>query len=135
MNDLRPILRVVSVDVVNQIKRGFQSGAAPDGSAWRPLSETTLSRRRRGGEGAQILRDTGRLMRSVVSSFTPTSLVVGTNLVYAKTQNYGRSSNRMYGRAPAPIPARRFMLTGSEIATQARIARIRRWILTGSTVP
>ena len=58
---------------------------------------------------AKILRDTGRLAGSVNYRASRDQVVVGSNVIYAATQQFGRADNRMFGRALAPIPARPFL--------------------------
>lgn len=87
----------------------FASNRGPDGVAWKPLSQTTIARRRKGrgkNRSAQILRDTGRLRISVtpgsggfessapgaVRLATSAGFVIGTNLNYAASHQYGRGA-------------------------------------------
>ena len=86
----------------------------PDGLPWKELSAVTLSRRRKAGSGAQILRDTGRLASGITYKVVGGSVELGTNVVYAGTHQYGAKKGG-YGRTrkggPIPwgdIPARPF---------------------------
>ncbi len=65
------------------IKRRFQTGTAPDGSAWRPLKYSRPS-----GAG-KPLQDTGRLMASIQGRHTATELVWFTAEAAAGLMHYG----------------------------------------------
>lgn len=138
--NMTPIMRIVAIDVKALVDRSFQTGAAPDGTAWAPHSQTTIDRRRvgRGSGAARLLLDTGRLRRSITAVASRTGVVFGTNLVYAPAQQFGNPSNKMFGKAPAPIPARPFLpisrdgLSFKPASEMQRIQdMVRRWLETG----
>jgi phage virion morphogenesis protein len=113
--DLSKPLDRIGFAVSQRVAATFQDQADAFGQDWAPLSPVTLalrrSRRRAGGE--QILRDTGALANSISHQ------VVGSQAVeigpgpstddYAATHQFGRADNRMFGKSPAPIPARPFL--------------------------
>lgn len=140
LRDMSPLTRAIAADLRTFIDDRFRTGTDPDGRPWRPLSQTTIDRRRRGrGRGSpQPLLDTGRLRGSITAVGTDRAVVFGTNVVYAPTHQFGRSDNLMFGRTPAPIPARPFLPIsddGLRFRPSAMMERIReaalRWLETG----
>jgi len=131
--DSRSLFQYVCLIALEQmVSTAFRA----QGPGWAPLSPVTLRRRRKGSSA--ILQDTGRLRNSIVSrgagslfSLQPTSMEVGSNLVYAATQQFGRPDNRFYntpkGR-PAPIPARPFLPTAEDVAHLIASRKIERFI-------
>lgn len=115
LSDLSRPLERIGFTLSQRIAATFNDQADPFGSPWAPLSPVTIAlrRRRRAGGGEQILRDTGALANSI------THRLVGTTAVeigpgpstndYAATQQFGRADNRIFGKSPAPIPARPFL--------------------------
>ena len=90
------------IEEMRSVGANFVAQGRPD--AWQALRPMTLKRRRQNGTGAQILRDTGRLMQSVtwkvsagpgsgpdgsLYELTTTTLDIGTNLPYAAIQQFG----------------------------------------------
>ena len=97
--DLEKPITASRIAIVADTKRNFAEGCSPTGDPWPGLSGLTLGARRTGGGkgGAKPLRDWGFLMSSVtapgadgnVNVQTPTSLVWGTNLEYARIHQKG----------------------------------------------
>lgn len=91
--DLRPALQRCKVAAVADVKENFAGSHAPDGTTWAPLAHPRPSSQ--GND--QPLRNTGLLMASVtagsgqghVESISDTEMVLGTNLDYAATHQYG----------------------------------------------
>lgn len=90
---LREPLTACRVLLVSEARDCFHGAHAPDGTPWLALKNPS---RRRGGASAKPLRDKGLLMASVtahgqghVEELTATSLVLGTNLDYARPQQDG----------------------------------------------
>jgi phage virion morphogenesis protein len=108
LRDLRPVMEVAAADTTTLADDAFESEASPDGTPWAPLSPVTraIRQRKRGNGPVRPLQDTTRLRRSITSTVGPKSFSFGTNVVYAGAQQLGNPSNRMFGRTPAPIPAR-----------------------------
>lgn len=156
LRDLTPIARVIAADVKAAIDRRFQTATGPTGAAWAQHSPTTdrmrgvgggfigpqtehrASRRRRGA--GQLLLDTGRLRQSIAVETTRTGIVVGTNVAYARAQQFGNPRNRVFGGPIGPIPARPFLPIGTDgvsFSPPAELERIKervqRWLLTGET--
>lgn len=97
----------LSAALLSQVQQDFlvkaRGGTGRDGVKWAPLSRKTLTKKRTGGTGqAEILRNTGRLLRSItpgvdgvargpdqVVQTLPGSVVVGTNVPYAAAHQTG----------------------------------------------
>ena len=112
--NIQPAMEGIGQILVSNTQQRFVDQVDPDGLPWKELSAVTLSRRRKAGSGAQILRDTGRLASSISYKVTGGTVELGTNVVYAGTHQYGAKKGS-YGRTrkggPIPwgdIPARPF---------------------------
>ena len=84
---LRPALTDIGEALVESTKLRFRSSSTPAGGKWAPLSPVTVALRRKGSSAP--LLDTGRLRNSITRSVDATSVTVGTNVVYARMQQYG----------------------------------------------
>lgn len=60
-------------------------------------------------ENRRKLIDTGRLRQSITGSAESDLFRFGTNVVYAAAQHFGNPSNKVFGKAPGPIPARPYL--------------------------
>jgi phage virion morphogenesis protein len=121
--DLRPVFDELGAGLVAGTLDRFERQEGPDGKPWRELADATLIRRaggmrafRKGSNrrtkaverlaGAQILIDSGRLMRSITHRAGRDRVEVGTNLVYGAIHQLGGKAGR--NRA-ATIPARPYL--------------------------
>lgn len=100
-------------------KERFEEEKDPQGKSWKPLAEATLvararrKTRRKDGTGgfktkrgkvskraerimtdARIMKDTGRLMRSITHKARPEGVAVGTNLKQAGLLHFGGEAGR-----------------------------------------
>lgn len=98
MADITPVLEAVGQVLQSGTQQRFIDQKAPDGTPWTALSAATIARR---GAGAQILRDTGRLMNSISYKVTGESVTVFTNVIYSGTHQVGNPRRN--------IPARPFI--------------------------
>lgn len=134
VRDLKPAMAEIGDNLSNNIRMGFKSSRDPWGGRWKSLSQSGIMGRlghrknsfgKRGKisaagrgyltGGVQPLLDTGALRSSITYQATGNSVVVGTNLKYARTHQFGAKQGQ-YGRtrrnSPIPwgnIPARPFM--------------------------
>lgn len=123
--------------LLSLVQERFKAQSDPWGSAWRPLSETSLELLARGGlkarvkaarrgsaptryamrgsppsgglGGRRLLQDTGRLLGSLHRPEGTSKVLTG--VVYAAVHQFGNPDNRLPNTArgrPAPIPARPF---------------------------
>ncbi len=89
-NDLNPVMKVIAGHLEAGVEQSFARQTAPDSTAWAKLKPSTVKRRRKKGKGATpILEQSGQLLQSITSDYDATSAVVGTNLVYATTHQFG----------------------------------------------
>lgn len=88
-SNMAPVMDVIGQALVNSAEDRFKEGKGPDNQVWKPLSEVTLSRRRKEGKGAKPLRDTGVLMNSLTRNFGRDWVEVGSPEPYAAFQHYG----------------------------------------------
>jgi phage virion morphogenesis protein len=109
----------------------FENQTDPDGNPWTPLSKKTIAKRLEKGKGAKILEDTFSLKNSLkakdngVNSTSGNEVILGTNVEYAKIQNFGGTimmpeNKNAFGLKivspahPIIIPARPFMGIGKK---------------------
>ena len=100
--NLQPLWQLVGMYVQKQtIKERFYKEQAPDGTKWKPLSPARIKQRmkRHKSGNMKILQDTGELRRSVQYEAKQTYVRIGSNLIYARTHQFGRGK----------IPARPFL--------------------------
>ena len=109
--DTRELMKNISIDMKNKITRRFQASKDPDGKMWEYNTITTIERK----DSDKVGTDTGRLRNSMTNKNTRTSASAGTNVVYARTFNYGAKKGQ-YGKTRrntlipwGDIPARRFI--------------------------
>ena len=91
--------------------RRFQRSQDPDGRVWEKNAESTIKKKKSSKAGT----DTGRLRTSMKGRSTKRTAVVGTNVIYAPTMQFGAKKGE-FGKTkrgtPIPwgnIPARRFL--------------------------
>lgn len=84
-------------------KKSFAGEKSPYGRKWAKLTDTTLGNRQ--NINNPILRDTGVLARSFRYNARPNNVEVGSNCIYAATQQFGAKRGQ-YGsmRNGSPIP-------------------------------
>ena len=101
--NLRVPLKRAGILMVGSIDKNFRAEGRPD--KWTPLSDMTLSMRRKNGRGAKILQDTGRGKGSMAYKVISNKQVeIGTDVGYMATHQTGK------GR----IPQRKFLLFQDE---------------------
>jgi phage virion morphogenesis protein len=86
--NLFPLMDEIGGALETSTRVRFEDGDGPDGKRWTPSKR-----------GGQTLVDTGRLLASITSNASRTSVEVGSNLIYAATHQFGRDA----------IPARPFL--------------------------
>jgi phage gpG-like protein len=114
------IMLRVGLEASSLVRSAFitkaRGGTDEAGDSWEPLNLSTLERRRGGGKGgAEILRDTGRLLASLtpgqagnVQRTEPGAVVIGTNVKYAVFHHHGTAKipQRRLWPDPQKWPAR-----------------------------
>ena len=110
MYDITYLTGKISRDMKKEVDMRFRNEVDTDGRPWKGLKGSSIisrynsglkkKRGRRAVKGrSRILSNTGRLRNSIRARNTRTEAIVGTNIKYAATHNFG------YRR----IPQRRFM--------------------------
>lgn len=100
--DLSPATGAVAAYLLRVTEDAFEQERDPaTGEAWAPLSEVTLRQREKSGHvgsgGAKKLQVSRNLLDSIVADFDASTAVVGTNLKYATTQQFGAERGK-FGR-------------------------------------
>jgi len=122
LRDLTPVLTVLAADIRTLIDDSFENSRDPSGQSWQPLQPKTVQRK----GSAKPLIDTGVLRSSITTAVAPKSLSVGSRVVYAATQNFGRGA----------IPARRYMVSTADTNVQRLVSdTVSNYIATGRITP
>lgn len=87
--DMRPAMGEIAETLLAHVEQRFDEERGPDGSPWRPLKPATVKERTRKGYTGPKLQRTRRLLDSVQRRYDDESALVGTNLVYAATHQFG----------------------------------------------
>jgi phage virion morphogenesis protein len=114
LGDMSPIMSHVADVLLYSVRKNFDAGGRP---RWESLSESTKTVRKRKGQWpGSILVQIGRLRDSIVTAHGKDWASVGTNVKYAKTQQFGAARG--------------------EFGTQtARIQQHRRKLKSGKAIP
>ncbi len=110
MYDISFLTGKISKDMEKEVDMRFRNEVDPEGKPWKGLKSRSIISKYNSGlkkkkgrkavkDRSKILQNTGRLKRSIQARNTRTEAIVGTNIKYAATHNFG------YRR----IPQRRFM--------------------------
>lgn len=78
----RSALAAMGNAIANRVRLGFRLGQSPYGVPWREINPAFR------GPG-RPLRKTGRLANSITSNVVGNAVLVGTNVPYAKVQQFG----------------------------------------------
>ena len=106
-DNLEPAMREIAGHLVDSVAESFAGQSAPDGSAWKPLADSTIrDRLRRGYSAGPILERSGDLASRILADWDDEVAVAGTNLIYAATHHYGDQKRG--------IPARPFLGVSDE---------------------
>lgn len=79
LTDFRPLMHRIGRTMKSDTQMNFRQGISPTGEKWAPLKI------RKG----QPLRDTGRLQNSIQFRSNDEEVVIGTNVKYAPTHQFG----------------------------------------------
>jgi phage gpG-like protein len=124
---LSPLMREIAAALEASTQMRFQTSTGPDGKKWAALATATRINRARRAAGGRIftknrrrttvgftraylgnmqpLLDTGRLRASILSTYNSREVIVGTNVIYARIQQFGGMAGR---NRKVKIPARPF---------------------------
>lgn len=96
LSNLTPALTAIKEVALDSIRQTFTAGGRPE--SWQPLKYRV---------GTPLIL-TGRLRASITGEVQGSSVVLGTNLVYAAIHQFGGTGT--WGKTPVTIPARPYML-------------------------
>lgn len=82
------LFKRIGIMLLKEIDKTFKE-ETHEGKAWSPLSEATKAKPGRGGESAEILKDTRQLQRSYVMKPGRNQVAVGTPTPYSKIHEEG----------------------------------------------
>lgn len=104
--DTLPFMEDVAAHMMGSIGKNFDEEASPSGEAWVPLSETTVTQRRK--NSSRILQDTGQHLKgSINPEVTPARVRIGPSWKLAPVHQFG--TNRAGRGHSTTIPARPFL--------------------------
>lgn len=110
----KPLLDKIGADMVTQVEMRFKKQVDPEGNKWAEHAESTTEARRRGakrGKSDKILQDSGDLFKAVnVYRIDKLSVIVGTNLPYARTHQLGDESRGIVARPYLGISEKRMTI-------------------------
>lgn len=90
--DLKKSRLTLAEALRSSTKKRFKDEEAPDGSAWKKSN-------RAAAEGGTTLTNKSRLKNSIKSKATESGFAVGTNVIYARTHQFGEKGRRVTIRA------------------------------------
>ncbi|GAB2933593.1 phage virion morphogenesis protein [Rheinheimera gaetbuli] len=93
--NLKPALSQIGEYMVEATQERFQLELAPDGSLWEPLAPQTI--RRKNGD-TRILRQSSTLYDTILYDASDDQLLVGSNMEYAATHQFGREDDGIPAR-------------------------------------
>jgi len=91
MGNMSSVMESIGDTLVNNVQACFMDQSEPWGTGWKPLAASTKARRRKGKGGGsdRILRDTGHLMNGISYTAGKDSVIIGPNVPYAGTHQFG----------------------------------------------
>ncbi len=116
LKDARPLMRSIGEDVVDGVREHFERQKSPDGVPWKPS-------RRAIREGGETLRDTGTLYGSIHARAQSRRVIVGTNVRYAATMQYGAAKGA-FGVVAAKVRRHQRKLKSGKIVTVSAHTRM-----------
>lgn len=109
LDDPKPLFNDIGEYLLQSHDDRWDQQQAPDGSAWKPLSEKYAARKERKRPNAGILTY-DELLRRLVYQASDSGLELGTNRIYGATQQFGDPDRN--------IPARPFLGLSGEDETE-----------------
>ncbi|MCY4059292.1 MAG: phage virion morphogenesis protein [Gammaproteobacteria bacterium] len=113
VDDLDPVMREIAGHLKDSVDEAFASQATPDGSAWKPLAESTIvDRLRRGYRAGPILERSGDLAGRLLAVWDAESAVVGSGQTFGG--NVLAAAVHHFGTRDGRVPARPFFAVSDE---------------------
>lgn len=103
--DLSPALRDISRSLAEGAEDAFQRETSPAGTAWPDLRPTTIALRTKQRKWpGKKLQVSSTLAGSITAAWSRSTAVVGTNLVYGRTHQFGARKGEFGSSKRRPIP-------------------------------
>ena len=103
-SNLRPLMKNIAGIMADSTEENFKVEGQPK---WKDLSEKTKTARKKSGHyPGQILQVSGQLALSVATQYDDTSVVIGSNKVYAAIHQLGGQAGK---NKKTTIPARPYL--------------------------
>lgn len=139
LDNPNPMLADMGEYLTSTTQERFRTSTAPDGSKWQANSQTTylkiLGKSHSGEDGKLNAKGvnrvsskrpnvlSGNLMNSIHYQISGDLLLVGSNMIYAATQQFGAKKGEFGNGAPwGDIPAREYL--GISVADEAELYAI-----------
>lgn len=104
-SNLRPLMKNIAGIMADSTEENFKEEGRPK---WKDLSEKTKTARKKSGHyPGQILQVSGQLALSVTTQYDDTSVVIGSNKVYAAIHQLGGQAGK---NKKTTIPARPYLV-------------------------
>lgn len=112
--EIRELLEVIGDTLVKSAKRRIKSTKKdPDGKKWPEYKQSTINFNKRRGVSnnrSNMLYRSKNLHDSISHEVNSQLILnLGSDLPYARAQNFGNPRNKFFGKARAPIPKREFL--------------------------
>ena len=99
----KPALDRIGALLRANLEERFRTNTDPWGGAWAPVSERTIAMR--GG----VREADDNLIERISVRIEGLKVRFGLRSAIARSRQFGVPNNRMFGRSPAPVPARPFL--------------------------
>ena len=110
VTNMQPAMSEIGESIVSWVDLTFRDAEDPYGNPWAELSPVTISKRI--NRSSKPLNDTGILKSSITKKPFPYEVIVGTNVKYAPTHQFGATKGQYATGVPwGNIPARPFFPT------------------------
>ena len=107
MKNTRPLMVAIGAELQSQTDQNLKTGMGADGSPFAPWSEDWIEKRKKMGKyPGQILLLRGNLAKSISRKVTNDSVVIGTNVKYARIHQLGGQAGRGH---KSEMPARPYL--------------------------
>ena len=126
--DTKPLMRAIAGDMQASSRKNFDAQGRP---GWQGLEPGTMAQRGRKGKWPGRILQVSGLLRKLQSASDEKAAIVGTNLVYAKTHQYGARINHPGGTAYIPTKRGNIWISNKD----PRAARLNRTKPHTITVP
>lgn len=106
--DLEPAMADIAAHLEDSVRESFEAEAAPDGTPWKPLADSTRRGRERQGYGGPgpILERSGDLAARIIADWDNTRAEVGSNQEFS--DDVLAAAVHHFGTRDGHVPARPF---------------------------